>query len=153
MSAPQLTDSSVSREWARTVEGGATADQPRRTSQPHLDDAVAVARRRRFVRLVTYTMIGLVAFTLLGVARFASGQRAMQSALAAPAPGALVAPAGPGPAPAAPAAAEAPEVAPALAAPAVAPSAARAVPKARKKPLERPAVAGAKPTAKSAVRR
>lgn len=103
MSSPQLTDANTSSEWFRTVaEPGASA-KARSPSQAAIPVS---ARPKRFVRLVTYTMAGLVAFTLLGVASFAVRQRSMQSALAAPVPAplAVVAPnsgvaASPGPAP------------------------------------------------------
>jgi hypothetical protein len=84
MSSPQLADASTSSEWFRTVaESGAS----QRTRSPSHG-----ARRKRFVRLVTYTMVGLVAFTLLGVVSFAIRQSSMRKALAAPAPLSVVAP-------------------------------------------------------------
>jgi hypothetical protein len=81
VSAPQLTDANTSSEWFRTV---ADAQAGRRTPS---QVTVHVARRRQgFVRLVTYTMIGLIAFTLLGLASFAWRRHAMLVALAAPVP-------------------------------------------------------------------
>ena len=103
MSSPQLTDANTSREWFRTVAQPGASEKARSPSQAAIP---ASARPKRFVRLVTYTMAGLVAFTLLGVASFAIRQNSMQSALAAPAPAplAVVAPgsmvtAAPSPAP------------------------------------------------------
>ena len=105
MSSPQLTDANTSSEWFRTVAEPGASEKTRSPSQAVIP---AVARRMRFVRLVTYTMAGLVAFTLLGVASFAIRQNSMRKALAAPAPApaplALVAPdrrmaASPSPAP------------------------------------------------------
>lgn len=87
MSAPQLADSSTSSEWFRTVaESG--AEKP---VAPSATLASTDARRKRFVRLVTYTMGGLVAFTLLGVASFAWRRHSMQAALAEPVPAVPVA--------------------------------------------------------------
>ena len=87
MSSPQLTDANTSSEWFRTVAEPGASGKARSPSQA----AIAVsARPKRFVRLVTYTMAGLVAFTLLGVASFAIRQSSMQSALAAPVPAPVV---------------------------------------------------------------
>jgi hypothetical protein len=86
MSSPQLTNANTSSEWFRTVAGPGASEKTRSPSQAAIPDA---ARRKRFVRLVTYTMAGLVAFTLLGVASFAIRQNSMQKALAAPAPAPL----------------------------------------------------------------
>jgi|GEM_PF-5452656 len=90
MSSPQLTGANTSREWFRTVAEPNASQKARSPSQA----TISSARPKRFVRLVTYTMAGLVAFTLLGVASFAVRQSSMQSALAAPppAPLAVVAP-------------------------------------------------------------
>jgi len=81
MSAPQLTDANTSSEWFRTVAEPGATEKPRLSSQPSIPTDL---RRKRFVRLVTYTMGGLVVFTLLGVASFSMRQQSMQSALAAP---------------------------------------------------------------------
>ena len=83
MSSPQLTDANTSSEWFRTVAERGASEKTRSSSQAAIP---AAARRKRFVRLVTYTMAGLVAFTLLGVASFAIRQNSMRRALAAPAP-------------------------------------------------------------------
>jgi hypothetical protein len=83
MSSPQLTDANTSSEWFRTVAEPGTNAKARSPSQAAIPVS---ARPKRFVRLVTYTMAGLVAFTLLGVASFAIRQSSMQSALAAPVP-------------------------------------------------------------------
>ena len=81
MSAPQLTDANTTSEWFRTV---AEAQAGRRTPSQVI---IHVTRRRQgFVRLVTYTMIGLIAFTLLGLASFAWRRHSMLAALAAPVP-------------------------------------------------------------------
>lgn len=80
MSAPQLTDASTSSEWFRTVAEAGATDKPRSPSQASIP---ADLRRKRFVRLVTYTMGGLVAFTALGLASFSMRQKSMQSALTA----------------------------------------------------------------------
>jgi hypothetical protein len=86
MSSPQLTDANTSSEWFRTVAEPGASGKARSPSQA----AIPVSTRpKRFVRLVTYTMAGLVAFTLLGVASFAIRQSSMQSALAAPVPAPL----------------------------------------------------------------
>lgn len=145
MSAPQLADSSTSSEWFRTVaEQG--AEKPATTAPQSVSTDV---RRKRFVRLVTYTMGGLVAFTLLGIASFAWRRHSMQAALAEPVP-------------AAPAAAIAPvteaapvpatETVPAAAAtpakPAAAPKRAVAASKPAKKPTRSPFLSAAKPQAK-----
>jgi hypothetical protein len=82
MSAPQLTDANSSGEWFRTVKEPGARPQ-RSPSEAAID---VKQRRQRFVRLVTYTMGGLVAFTLLGVASFAWRQHSMKVALAAPVP-------------------------------------------------------------------
>ncbi len=142
MSAPQVADANTSSEWFRTVaEPG--AETPQRASNAALPTD---GRRKRFVRLVTCTMGGLVAFTLLGVASFAGRQNAMQSALAAPVPPPVVA-ATPGPqAPVA----EAPAIAAAAAAAAVGLAATPAAPVAAPKPAA--AKATAKPS-KKAVKR
>lgn len=116
MSAPQLADSSTSSEWFRTVADAEAAEKPRTPSQVSIPTDV---RRKRFVRLVTYTMGGLVAFTLLGIASFAWRRHSMQSALAAPAPAPVAAPAPEGPVAVAPAAEAAPAAAVAPAKPAV----------------------------------
>jgi hypothetical protein len=84
MSAPQLSDANTSSEWFRKVGEAGAADKQRSPSQAAISPNGADARRQRFTRLVTYTMVGLVAFTLLGVASFAWRQHAMQGALAAP---------------------------------------------------------------------
>ena len=89
MSSPQLTNANTSSEWFRTVAEAGVSERTRSPSQAAIP---APARRKRFVRLVTYTMAGLVAFTLLGVASFAIRQSSMRKALAAPAPLAVVAP-------------------------------------------------------------
>lgn len=81
MSAPQLTDANTSSEWFRAVAEPGVTEKPRLPSQASIP---ADLRRKRFVRLVTYTMGGLVAFTLLGVASFSMRQKSMQSALIAP---------------------------------------------------------------------
>lgn len=86
MSAPQLADAGTSSEWFRKVGGSEATEKPLRASQSDIVPSRADARRRRFARLVTYTMVGLVAFTLLGVTSFLLRQRAMQNALAAPVP-------------------------------------------------------------------
>lgn len=86
MSSPQLTDANRSSEWFRTVAGPGTSEKPGGSSQAAIPPG---ARRKRFVRLVTYTMAGLVAFTLLGVTSFAIRQNSMRKALAAPAPAPL----------------------------------------------------------------
>jgi hypothetical protein len=83
MSSPQLTDANRSSEWFRTVAEPGASDKTGGTSQAAI---LPGARRKRFVRLVTYTMAGLVAFTLLGVTSFAIRQNSMRKALAAPAP-------------------------------------------------------------------
>ena len=132
MSAPQLADSSTSSEWFRTVAEPAGAEKARSASQVSIPTD---ARRKRFVRLVTYTMGGLVAFTVLGLASFAWRRHSMQSALAAPVP---VAPA----AEAAPASKAAPE---AEVAPAPAPEAVPAPAAVVAKPAK--PVAAAKPAA------
>ncbi len=80
MSAPQLTDANSSSQWLRAVADPATG-QPRSPSQSAIE---VTQRRNRFVRLVTYTMVGLVAFTLLGAASFAWRQHSMKAALEAP---------------------------------------------------------------------
>jgi hypothetical protein len=124
MSAPQLTDANTSSEWFRKVGEAGAADKQRSPSQAAISPSGADARRKRFVRLVTYTMGGLVAFTLLGVASFAWRQHTMQGALAAPVL------AGPelAPPPSSPVASEAPTEAAAPAAAPVAPAASAAVP-------------------------
>lgn len=150
MSAPQLTDASTSSEWIRTVAEAAGSDKRRQPSQTSVADGTAGVRRKRFVRLVTYMMVGLVGFTLLGLASFAWRQRAMQSALAAPLPAAPAAPAAP-----APETAPAPEAAPAAASapapPAVSP-APKAAPKATKKTVKRSPFLSTKPVTKAAKR-
>jgi hypothetical protein len=147
MSAPQLADSSTSSEWFRTVAEPGAEKAP--TTAP---EAVSPdVRRKRFVRLVTYTMGGLVAFTLLGIASFAWRRHSMQAALAEPVPAepaaALAAPiaeAAPVPvAEAIPAAAAAP------AKPAAAPKRAIAAGKPAKKPTRSPFLSAAKPQAKT----
>ncbi|HYJ07931.1 MAG TPA: hypothetical protein VEX18_02955 [Polyangiaceae bacterium] len=77
MSAPQLSDPGTSSEWFRTVEDQARSD--------------ASARRRRFQRLVTYTMVGLSGFAVLGLACFAFRRHALQADLEAPPPSPAVA--------------------------------------------------------------
>ncbi len=142
MSAPQVADANTSSEWFRTVaEPG--AETPLRASNATLPTD---ERRKRFVRLVTYTMGGLVAFTLLGVASFSGRQHAMQSALAAPVPPPAVAPT---PSPLAPVA-ESPANAAAAAAAAAGLAATPAAPVATPKPTA--AKATAKPS-KKAVKR
>jgi len=91
MSAPHLTDSSISNEWMRADVVASTTEKPRPPSQASIADGVASTRRKRFARLVTYTMLGLVAFTVLGVALFLWRRHAMQNALASPPPASLVA--------------------------------------------------------------
>jgi hypothetical protein len=148
MSAPQLTDASTSSEWIRTVAEAATSDKRRNPSQASIAREVADARRKRFVRLVTYTMVGLVGFTVLGIASFAWRQHAMQSVLAAPVPAALEAPVAPSPAPLlAPEAAPTRDVAPPPAA--VSPTVKAAV---AKKAIKRSPLSSTKPTTKSAKR-
>ncbi|MES1182918.1 MAG: hypothetical protein ABUL60_03835 [Myxococcales bacterium] len=137
MTAPQLADANTSSEWFRKVGEAGAAEKPRTPSHAVIAPSGSDARRKRFVRLVTYTMAGLVAFTLLGVASFTWRQHTMQSALAAPVPVISIVPA-PTPAlaaeapPSTPALAETPAApaAPVAAAPAVAPVAARAPSKA-----------------------
>jgi hypothetical protein len=118
MTAPQLADANTSSEWFRKVGEAGAAEKPRTPSQAVIAPSGSDARRKRFVRLVTYTMGGLVAFTLVGVASSIWRQHAMQSALAAPVPIVGIAPS---PAPAF--AAEAPPSTPALAEAPAAPSA------------------------------
>ncbi len=156
MSAPQLTDANTSSEWFRTVKDQGAGPQ-RSPSQVAIDDGKQ--RRQRFVRLVTYTMAGLVAFTLLGVASFAWRQHSMKAALeavpvaAAPAPQ----PATPAPAPVAEAQTEtvpAPPVAAAVPPPPVKRSAAaRSIAKSRpalKTPARTsPSLSAKKPPAKT----
>jgi hypothetical protein len=91
MSSPQLTDANTSSEWFRTVAQPGASEKARSPSHATITTS---ARPKRFVRLVTYTMGGLVAFTLLGVASFAIRKSSMQEALDAPAspPLAVVAP-------------------------------------------------------------
>jgi hypothetical protein len=150
MSAPQLADSSTSSEWFRAVaESGAEKPAAAPPQSSSTD-----ARRKRFVRLVTYTMGGLVAFTLLGVASFAWRRHAMQSALAAPVPLAAA------PAPAAEAtpttAAEAAPIPAAAAAtppkPVAAPKRAVAATKPAKKATRSPFLSSVKPAAKATAR-
>jgi hypothetical protein len=86
MSSPQLTDANRSSEWFRTVAGPGASEK---TGSPSQAAIPLGARRKRFVRLVTYTMAGLVAFTLLGITSFAIRQSSMRKALAAPAPAPL----------------------------------------------------------------
>ena len=57
MAAPQLSDPGTSDEWFPTVE-----ERSRTT---------ATARRQRFQRIVTYAMVGLTAFAVLGLISFA----------------------------------------------------------------------------------
>ena len=89
MSAPQLSEPGTSSEWFR-----ADNDSARESAQ---------ARRKHFQRLVTYTMVGLTGFAVLGLGSYAWRRHTLQAALAAPAPVAapVVAPAAPQP-PAAP---------------------------------------------------
>jgi hypothetical protein len=91
MSAPQLTDANTSSEWFPTVAGAGGGEKARSPSQAAIPSD---ARRRRFVRLVTITMVGLVAFTLVGVASFAWRRHSERAALEAPvaAPAAPAAP-------------------------------------------------------------
>lgn len=120
MSAPQLTDPGTSSEWFRAVEDDARA--------------TAAARRKHFQRLVTYTMVGLTGFAVLGLGSYAWRRHTLQTALAAPAPvtapvvvqAAPIAPAAPSPV------AEAVPPPPAAAAPK--PVAAKARPAAKAKP-------------------
>ena len=105
MSAPQLTNPGVSSEWFRTLEDRARSD--------------ASARRRRFQRLVAYTMAGLTGFALLGLACFVWRRHALQADLQAPPPTIAVAPLAAAPAAPPPAAAPIPE--PALESPPPAP--------------------------------
>ena len=123
MSAPQLTDASTSSEWIRRVADPATGQAP----SPSQVAIEVTQRRHRFVRLVTYMMVGLVAFTLLGVGSFAWRQRSMKAALEAPGP-----------------VASAP---PALAAPLATPAAPPA-----EKAVAEPAVAKSKPAIKATQR-
>ena len=147
MSAPQLADSSTSSEWFRTVAEPGAEKAP--TTAP---EAVSPdVRRKRFVRLVTYTMGGLVAFTLLGIASFAWRRHSMQAALAEPVPAepaAAIAPIAPAPVPAT-------EAVPAAAAtpakPAAAPKRAVAASKPAKKATRSPFLSAAKPQAKTAA--
>jgi hypothetical protein len=81
MTSPQLTDANTSSEWFPTVAGAGGGEKPRSPSQAAIPTD---ARRRRFVRLVTFTMVGLVAFTLVGVASFAWRRHSMRAALEAP---------------------------------------------------------------------
>jgi hypothetical protein len=105
MSAPQLTDPGTSSEWFRTVEDQAQSS--------------ASARRRRFQRLVTYTMVGLSGFAVLGLACFAVRRHALQADLEAPPPSPVIAAlAAPPAAPAAPPPPAAPSPEPAAASPA-----------------------------------
>lgn len=128
MTAPQLADANTSSEWFRKVGEAGAAEKPRTPSQAVIAPSGSDARRKCFVRLVTYTMGGLVAFTLVGVASFTWRQHAMQSALAAPVPMVSIVPA-PAPAVAAEAPPSTPPLAETPAAPA-APVAARAPSKA-----------------------
>lgn len=156
MSAPQLADSSTSSEWFRTVAESAATEKPRSQSQVSIPTDT---RRKRFVRLVAYTMGGLVAFTVLGLASFAWRRHAMQSALATPVPVAPVvaAPlpeASPEPAPvtevAPPAAAAVAKPAkPATAAKPAAVTKRTAAAKQTKKPASSPFLSAAKPAAKA----
>jgi len=93
MTAPQLADANTSSEWFRKVGEAGAVEKPRSPSQAVIAPSGSDGRRKRFVRLVTYTMAGLVAFTLLGVASFTWRQHAMQSALAAPVPVVSIVPA------------------------------------------------------------
>ncbi len=159
MSAPQLADSSTSSEWFRTV-AEPSAEKPAAPS-PH--SVSAHARRKRFVRLVTYTMGGLVAFTLLGVASFAWRRHSMQAALAEPVPAAPVAApapaAEPAPLPAtdavptAAAAAAVPAKATTLAKPTTAGKRAVATSKPAKQTTRSPFLSATKPQAKAAARK
>jgi hypothetical protein len=72
MSAPQLTDPGTSSEWFRAVDETARAN--------------AAARRKHFQRLVTYTMVGLTAFAVLGLGSYAWRRHTLQAALEAPPP-------------------------------------------------------------------
>ena len=146
MSAPQLTDANSSGEWFRTVKEPGTGPQ-RSPSQAAIDVKL---RRQRFVRLVTYTMGGLVAFTLLGVVSFAWRQHSMKVALEAPVP--VAAAPAIQPAPITLAAPAAPETnTEAVPAP-PAPVAAAIRPPAAKKSAAAPAAAKAKPAIKSPAR-
>lgn len=153
MSAPQLADSSTSSEWFRTVaESGAEKPAPTTPESVSTD-----ARRKRFVRLVTYTMGGLVAFTLLGIASFAWRYHSMQAALAEPVPAAPVAaiapPAEAAPAPESGATAPAVAVAATPAKPTAAPKRAVAASKPAKTAARSAFLGAAKPQTKAAVRR
>jgi hypothetical protein len=68
MAAPQLSDPGTSDEWFPTVEERSRSN--------------ATARRQRFQRLVTYTMVGLTAFAVLGLASFAWRRHALKADLA-----------------------------------------------------------------------
>lgn len=72
MSAPQLTNPGTSSEWFRAVEDDARA--------------TAAARRKHFQRLVTYTMVALTGFAVLGLGSYAWRRHTLQAALAAPVP-------------------------------------------------------------------
>lgn len=72
MSAPQLTDPGTSSEWLRAVDDTARAN--------------AAARRKHFQRLVTYTMVGLTGFAVLGLGSYAWRRHTLQAALEAPPP-------------------------------------------------------------------
>jgi hypothetical protein len=139
MAAPQLSDPGISGEWIPVVEARSSSR--------------AAARRKRFQRLVTYTMAGLTAFAVLGLASFAWRRHALQADLEARPP---ALPAAPAPAPAAPPAplaaldkdqasppappvSDAPVAAPATPqAPAAAPVAAKAKPAVKKAPARSP---------------
>ena len=131
MSAPQLTDPGTSNEWFPAVEDRSRAD--------------AAARRQRFQRMVTYTMVGLTAFSVLGLACFAWRRHSLKADLEAPPPAAVALPAAAAPAAllaAAPASPTPPPVSVAPA-PAVEPAATPVTPK---------PVANAKPTSKKPTR-
>ena len=70
MSAPQLTDPGASGEWLLA----ATERSRLHSSQ----------RRARFARMVRSMMVGLTAFTLLGLVCFAWRRHTLQAALEAP---------------------------------------------------------------------
>jgi hypothetical protein len=145
MAAPQLSDPGTSSEWFPTVEETARSN--------------ATVRRQRFQRLVTYTMVGLTAFAVLGVVSFAVRRHSQKAALATPPPAPLVQPA----AAAAPLVARAPETvsppappvsdAPVAAAAAPPQPVAKAKPAIKKAPSRSPFLKSAKPQPASIKRR
>ena len=148
MSAPQLSNANTSSEWFHAV-AEPSATEGRSPSQAAIH--ATQGRRRRFVRPVTYTMVGLVAFTLLGVASFAWRRHSMEAALDASVP---VAPA-PNVLAAAPPALAAPPASEATAEPPPAPPATAAMPRPAAKKSPAPAasaLAKSKPAIKSPPR-